>query len=433
MKTTRLSPAAEKFILHWGEMGARWGVNRTVAQIHALLYLSERPLSAEEIAETLSVARSNVSVSLRELQSWKLARAVPTLGDRREHFEAHKDVWEMFKVILDGRKQREIDPTLEILTACAAESGGDKHTAERLNSMKEFFEAASFWYGSVRPMPAGVAKRLMKMGGKVSKILAVLLLCVGLSYGQSSDKSFSDSLSKAQILPTDEFKKLVKIGVAQYFRSHTLTARKVGVSPAYPALQYAVTLAPLKNKQWTSAEFFPLGGLRTWLSGQFSRSRHAYFAVMPQGAPAPAFIPIEDLLDGDAGILVNKVEYRLTLLPNLFDRLGSKVVFRRPGAPGAPEDVSMRRILDKVYRNGVAIDYKGKAFRLFCGQDVDDSGGAPAPSSKESLALLLPEGDGYLTFLVPLEDVPTDDIGLFELRPGLTMGLRLKGGTAEVY
>src|SRR4051794_19919838 len=105
-----LSPVAEKFILHWGEMGTRWGINRTVAQIHALLFLSPRPMHAEEIAATLGVARSNVSTSLRELQNWGIVRVVHVLGDRRDHFESMKDVWEMFRVILDERKKRETDP-----------------------------------------------------------------------------------------------------------------------------------------------------------------------------------------------------------------------------------------------------------------------------------------------------------------------------------
>jgi len=95
--TTALTPVAEKFILHWGEMGTRWGVNRTVAQVHALLFLSAKPLHAEDIARTLSVARSNVSTSLHELQGWRIVRAVSVLGDRRQHFESSKDLWEMFR------------------------------------------------------------------------------------------------------------------------------------------------------------------------------------------------------------------------------------------------------------------------------------------------------------------------------------------------
>src|SRR6516164_1867783 len=122
----KLNPVQQKFILHWGEMGTRWGINRTVAQIHALLYISPNPLHAEDIAETLNVARSNVSTSLRELQSWRIVKLVHVLGDKRDHFETMKNVWEMFRMVLDERKRREIDPTLAILEECIAESSRDK-------------------------------------------------------------------------------------------------------------------------------------------------------------------------------------------------------------------------------------------------------------------------------------------------------------------
>ena len=131
-----LSPVAQRFILHWGEMGTRWGINRTVAQIHALLSLSPEPLSAEEIATTLSVARSNVSNSLKELQGWGVVRSVHELGDRKDRFESLKDVWEMFSIILEERKRREIDPTLQMLRSCASE-------LEEGGAEKGFAEAAS--------------------------------------------------------------------------------------------------------------------------------------------------------------------------------------------------------------------------------------------------------------------------------------------------
>ena len=120
-----LAPTIQKYILHWGEMGTRWGVNRTVAQIHALLFLSNQPLPAEEIAETLAVARSNVSNSLKELQSWGLVRITHIAGDRRDHFVALQDVWEIFRVIVEERKKREIDPTLTVLRECALEAEHD--------------------------------------------------------------------------------------------------------------------------------------------------------------------------------------------------------------------------------------------------------------------------------------------------------------------
>src|SRR5437870_1756836 len=139
---TKLSPVQQKFVLHWGEMGTRWGINRTVAQIHALLYISPKPLNAEEIADTLDVARSNVSTSLKELQSWRIVRLIHVLGDKRDHFESLKNVWEMFRIVLDERKRREIDPTIMILSECitqaAQDKGADKYTEERLRELYDF-------------------------------------------------------------------------------------------------------------------------------------------------------------------------------------------------------------------------------------------------------------------------------------------------------
>src|SRR6478736_5338943 len=141
---TPLNPIQQKFILHWGEMGTRWGINRTVAQIHALLYISAHPLNAEEIAETLSVARSNVSNSLKELQGWRIVKLVHVMGDKRDHFEAMKDVWEMFRIVLDERKRREIDPTLAVLRECIEKADTDeqtsKYTEQRLRDLAGFFE-----------------------------------------------------------------------------------------------------------------------------------------------------------------------------------------------------------------------------------------------------------------------------------------------------
>src|SRR5438309_3308684 len=143
----KLTSVQEQFILHWGEMGTRWGINRTVAQIHALLYISPKPLNAEEIADTLAVARSNVSNSLKELQGWGIVKLVHVMGDKRDHFESMKDVWEMFRMVLDERKRREIDPTLRLLRDCIAEAEKDKETAEytreKLKALRDFFETTS--------------------------------------------------------------------------------------------------------------------------------------------------------------------------------------------------------------------------------------------------------------------------------------------------
>ncbi len=171
-----LSPVMKKFILHWGEMGTRWGVNRTVAQVHALLYLSPRPLSAEEISKTLSVARSNVSTSLRELESWGIVKAIHLLGDRREHYESMTDVWEMARVILDGRKRREIDPTVATLKACIEELEGsgpaDATTRKRLVEMLDFVQTLTSLYEEVSQLPTGTLRSLLRLKGKLRKLLA---------------------------------------------------------------------------------------------------------------------------------------------------------------------------------------------------------------------------------------------------------------------
>jgi DNA-binding transcriptional regulator GbsR (MarR family) len=172
----KLTPVQEKFILHWGKMGTQWGINRTVAQIHALLFISPKPLNAEEISETLVVARSNVSTSLSELQSWNIIRTVHVMGDRRDHYESIKDVWELFRVVLDERKRREMDPTLEMLRECVAEaerSKADAHTKEKLSELLGFFETMSNWYGQIRQMPTAAAVKFVKLGDKVMKLVGL--------------------------------------------------------------------------------------------------------------------------------------------------------------------------------------------------------------------------------------------------------------------
>jgi DNA-binding transcriptional regulator GbsR (MarR family) len=174
---SKLGPVQQKFILHWGEMGTRWGINRTVAQIHALLYLSPKPLNAEEIAETLAVARSNVSTSLKELQGWGIVKLIHVLGDKRDHFESMKDVWEMFRVVLDERKRREIDPTMRILRECIADAEKgketDKYTEERLRELHDFFDTTTAWYLQVRQWPTAAMVKFVKLGDKVLKVLGV--------------------------------------------------------------------------------------------------------------------------------------------------------------------------------------------------------------------------------------------------------------------
>ena len=173
-QTGRLAPVEEKFILHWGEMGTKWGINRTVAQVHALLYLAAKPLPADEISATLSVARSNVSTSLRELQAWGIVRVVHVLGDRRDHFETLKDVWEIFRIVAEERKKREIDPTLRVLAECVQEikSGhGNEQTKQRLEGMLEFLTAMTGLFEEILRMPTGALKSVLKLRGKVITLL----------------------------------------------------------------------------------------------------------------------------------------------------------------------------------------------------------------------------------------------------------------------
>ncbi len=171
----KLSPVQQKFVLHWGEMGTRWGINRTVAQIHALLYISPRPLNSEEIAETLNVARSNVSTSLKELQSWRIVKLVHVLGDKRDHFETMRNVWEMFRIVLDERKRREIDPTIAVLEECTAEATRDKstdaYTQERLRELQRFFETTSACYMQLGKLPPTTMLKLLSAKDKVLKML----------------------------------------------------------------------------------------------------------------------------------------------------------------------------------------------------------------------------------------------------------------------
>jgi DNA-binding transcriptional regulator GbsR (MarR family) len=174
---TQPTSVQQKFILHWGEMGTRWGVNRTVAQVHALLYLSPKPLNADDIVEALDIARSNVSTSLKELQGWGIVRRVHVLNDKRDHFESMKDVWEMFRVVMDERKKREFDPTMRMLRECIAQAEKDKaidkYTEERLRELYKFFETTSALYVQVRRWPTAAMFKLMKTGDKVLKVLGL--------------------------------------------------------------------------------------------------------------------------------------------------------------------------------------------------------------------------------------------------------------------
>jgi DNA-binding transcriptional regulator GbsR (MarR family) len=167
-------PIEQRFVLHWGEMGTRWGINRTVAQVHALLFLSPKPLHAEEIASTLAVARSNVSTSLRELQGWGIVRVVHVLGDRRDHFESVKDVWDIFRIVAEERKRREIDPTLRVLQECTSElkkaGASSTYTRERLEEMLELLTTTSSLFDELVHMPAGTLKGMARFRGKLKSL-----------------------------------------------------------------------------------------------------------------------------------------------------------------------------------------------------------------------------------------------------------------------
>lgn len=171
----QLTPVMEKYVLHWGEMGARWGVNRTVAQIHALLYLAPEPLPADEIASTLSVARSNVSTSLKELQSWRLIEVSHVMGDRRDRFSVSGDTWQMLLTILQERKRREIEPTLTMLRNCVLELENDERTPKevkrRINDMLGFVSTLSDWFDEMIELPKSTLVTLMKLGARVANFV----------------------------------------------------------------------------------------------------------------------------------------------------------------------------------------------------------------------------------------------------------------------
>ncbi|BAC50528.1 transcriptional regulatory protein [Bradyrhizobium diazoefficiens USDA 110] len=171
----KLPAAVERFILHWGDMGDEWGVNRSVSQIHGLLYLAEAPMTAEDIADTLGMARSNVSNSIKELLAWSLIRRVPILGDRRDHFEAETDIWEVAARIAARRKERELDPAIVALRACVSDAADDPTinpvASKRLKEMLAFTELADHWFMQMLKVPRPRLVALMRLGEKVVNLL----------------------------------------------------------------------------------------------------------------------------------------------------------------------------------------------------------------------------------------------------------------------
>jgi DNA-binding transcriptional regulator GbsR (MarR family) len=186
----KLPPALEQIVLRWGDLGGQWGVNRSVAQIQALLFLSDRPLTAEDIAETLGMARSNVSNSLRELMAWKLIHRVPVLGDRRDHYAAETDLWQMATRVAQGRKAREIDPMVaaigEAMASLARDDAGVSPQAKaRLKRMHEFVTTVDSWYQQMLHVPPETLMRLIRMGSTVVGLL-------NLAGGKGRAKARSD-------------------------------------------------------------------------------------------------------------------------------------------------------------------------------------------------------------------------------------------------
>lgn len=169
-----LTPAAQKFVLHWGEMGQAWGINRTMAQVHALLFVAPESLDAEQISQLLGVSRSNVSTSLRELITWGVVKRVHIIGDRRDRFEALKDVMETFRVIMAERKRREMDPTIALLDHCVEEAkeGGpaEAYTREQLEKMLEFTRMVTIWYSQIDRLSTPALQRLFRGGARMAKL-----------------------------------------------------------------------------------------------------------------------------------------------------------------------------------------------------------------------------------------------------------------------
>ncbi len=175
VKTIEMSPAIRQFVLHWGDLGGQWGVNRSVAQIHALLLVSDHPMTAEEIAEALSLARSNVSNSIKDLLGWDLVKRVPVMGDRRDHFEAEGDMWEMVSRIVAIRKTRELDPAAAVLDACLTDVKADPASSEtavkRLSDLQELISSLNEWYDQMNKVPKSTIAPLLKLGARAVDLL----------------------------------------------------------------------------------------------------------------------------------------------------------------------------------------------------------------------------------------------------------------------
>jgi DNA-binding transcriptional regulator GbsR (MarR family) len=197
----QLTQTSQKFILHWGEMGTRWGVNRTVAQIHALLYLTGKPLPADEIADTLSVARSNVSNSIRELQAWNLIKLVHVMGDRRDHFEASTDIWELSRTVIRERKEREIMPTIDMLRELLNHPEIMLDGVERANRVREMLamlETMTLWSDEMLRLDTETLTKVLKLGAKIQKLIRGDVLGAAVGTSTAGGKASKSQSNQAQ-------------------------------------------------------------------------------------------------------------------------------------------------------------------------------------------------------------------------------------------
>jgi len=170
----RLSPLQQDFVLHFGEMGSRWGINRTVGQIYALLFLSDRPLNADDIVDRLGFSRSNVSMGLKELQAWNLVRLRHLPADRRDYFSTPDDLWEIVRTLTDERKKREIDPTLSKLRELQMQEPAtpeDRHAHARIAELARLIELLTGWYGDMNRLETDRLVQLLALGAKIQKLV----------------------------------------------------------------------------------------------------------------------------------------------------------------------------------------------------------------------------------------------------------------------
>ncbi len=190
-----LPPLSQAFVLHFGEMGSRWGINRTVGQIYALLFIADRPLNAEEITDRLGISRSNTSMGLKELQAWRLVRLEHRPGDRREWFSAPEDIWTIFRTLAEERQRREVEPTLSMLRDALLEhtnSPEERHAQARMREMYQLMEEITGWFAEIRKLSPQTLSHLMALGGKVGKLLEAEVGSDGESPGVTGKNNNSE-------------------------------------------------------------------------------------------------------------------------------------------------------------------------------------------------------------------------------------------------